>query len=124
MESLGYQAVLKEGLLKIYDATSVFIQDGATCHTSKSTSKYLEKEKVCVMSDWPPQSPDLNIIENIWSTIKRNVGRHNPQSANDLWTYIQEEWENISTSDIGHLYDSIPRRLKAVLLAKGSQTKY
>jgi len=33
-------------------------------------TKFLKDVGVTVL-DWPPQSPDLNIIVNIWSLLKR-----------------------------------------------------
>ena len=40
LDSAGYQDILKEGLLGIYNKESIFMQDGAPFHTSKSTVKF------------------------------------------------------------------------------------
>ena len=64
-DSIEYQRVLKEGLFLIYKSDSVFQHDGAPCHRSKSTDVFLSNNGICTITDWPAQSPDINIIENI-----------------------------------------------------------
>ena len=65
LDSTSYQEVLKEELSGFYDDASIFMQDGAPCHRLTSTMKYIDSKKICLMVDWPPLSPDLNIIENM-----------------------------------------------------------
>ena len=77
-----------------------------------------------MLANWPPQSPDINIIENIWSILKAKVQKRSPKSENELWAAIEQEYYSIDDSVIIDLYASIPRRLQAVLEAKGEQTKY
>ena len=45
------------------------MQDRSTCHTAKSTIAFLKNLEINVF-DFVPKSPDLNIIENLWSVIK------------------------------------------------------
>ena len=42
----------------------IFMQDNAPCHKAMVIMNVLKAENVTVM-DWPPQSPDLNPIENV-----------------------------------------------------------
>ena len=86
--------------------------------------KYLDDKQICLLFDWPLQSPDINIIENLWSILKAKVYKRCPKTAEELWSAIEEEYKSIDASAIIGLYDSIPRRLKAVLQNKGEHTKY
>lgn len=124
LDSTGYQSILDEGLLPLLKGDDIFMQDGAPCHRSKSTIGYLESQGVCYMADWPPQSPDLNIIENFWSIIKNKVYQSSPVSKDNLWEIVENEWYKIDNKVIFDLYSSIPRRIEAVLKNKGYSTKY
>ena len=55
---------------------------------------------------WPAQTPDINIIENIWYRIKRELKRHPERltSATQLETAIQTIWEKVPVSYIQNLY--------------------
>ena len=44
------------------------LQDGAPAHRARATTAYLNANNVNVV-DFPPKSPDLNIIENIWDEL-------------------------------------------------------
>jgi hypothetical protein len=68
---------------------------------------------------------DLNPIENIWDMMKWEVGKM-PQatSLDELWGQIVVAWNNMTPDIITKLYDSLPRRSKAVRMAKGGPTKY
>ena len=58
---------------------------------SSSTLKFLDKRKVCLLSDCPTQSPDLNIIENMWAEFKKRIRKHHPTPKADLWEVIQKQ---------------------------------
>ena len=47
-------------------------QDNAPCHVSRVVQEYLNENDIFTI-EWPAQSPDLNIIENIWLSIKRKL---------------------------------------------------
>ena len=43
--------------------TQKFMQDNTPCHKAKTVLSFLEEEGIAVMK-WPPQSPDMNPLEN------------------------------------------------------------
>ena len=52
-------------------------------------------------------SPDMNIIEHIWATLKHHIRMWNPRpkDLDALWEMVQWEWYHISDGEITHLYD-------------------
>jgi transposase len=119
-----YQRLLTEGLFPIYDNDDIFVQDGASCHTAASTATFMDRHGICAINDWPAQSPDINIIENLWAELKARVSKQHVNTLDELFELCMREWDNISYEKIKHLYLSIPTRLRAITKNKGSNSKY
>jgi len=83
--------VLNKGLLPIYDRNDIFQQDNAPCHKSKVVSSFMDNYEICWLSDWPPQSPDLNIIEALWSDLKGNIANCRPATIEELWRTCEDK---------------------------------
>lgn len=103
----------------------LFQDDNAPVHRSRVTQEYMARNQIKNMS-WPAQSPDLNIIENVWLFIKRKLcdNQHMINSETELYNAIAQIWTAISPQYIQSLYNSIPRRLMNVIRLKGHLTKY
>ncbi|GBM76819.1 hypothetical protein AVEN_228217-1 [Araneus ventricosus] len=72
----------------------------------------------------PPQSPDLNPIEHIWRELEVRARKHDIKTKSELKTVMMEKRMNIHAEITKKLAKSIPKRLKAVVDAKGYPTKY
>ena len=92
----------------------LYMQDGARCHTAQETMDWLE-DRLDVISDWPPNSPDLNPIELVWSILKRIVAEENPRSKDDLIAIVKRAWDNLSLRLINKLCQGFGDRLKLCL---------
>uniref|UniRef100_A0A3B3QF02 Transposase Tc1-like domain-containing protein n=1 Tax=Paramormyrops kingsleyae TaxID=1676925 RepID=A0A3B3QF02_9TELE len=104
-----------------------FQQDNAPCHKARIISNwFLEHDNEFTVLQWPPQSPDLNPIEHLWDVVERELRALDvhPTNLHQLQDAILSIWANISKECFQHLVESMPRRIKAVLKAKGGQTPY
>ncbi len=109
---------------KLYgDADFIFQQDLAPAHTAKGTKSWFNDHGVTVL-DWPANSPDLNPIENLWGIVKRKMRDTRPNNADELKATVKETWASIPPQQCHKLITSMPRRIEAVIKAKGAPTKY
>ncbi len=109
---------------KLYgEADFIFQQDLAPAHTAKGSKSWFNDHGVTVL-DWPANSPDLNPIENLWDIIKRKMRDTRPNNADDLKAAIKATWASITHEQCHRLITSMPRRIDAVIHAKGGPTKY
>ncbi len=119
-----YQEMLLPSADQLFkDADFIFQQDLAPAHTAKSTKSWLNDHGVGVL-DWPANSPDLNPIENLWGIVKRKMRNKRPKNANELNATVKETWASIPPQQCHKLITSMPRRIEAVIKAKGAPTKY
>ena len=101
----------------------IFQQDNAPVHTARKVKQSLQYLRFNVM-DWPPQSPDLNVIEHLWGIIKKHLQTIHFKRTDDLWCQIQEIWANISTDTCRKLVASMPERMAEVIKNEGHPTRY
>ena len=96
------------------------MQDNARPHTAKVVRDYYHENNV-QMLDWPPQSPDLNPIEQIWAIMKQKLYTQKsfPTNRDELIKSFFRIWDELPESLLVSLSNSIPERLELVLKNKG-----
>ena len=103
----------------------LFQDDNAPVHSSLATRQWKTENNIRCLT-WPSQSPDINIIENVWRTIKIKLQKrvNDIQNRGELIRVVKEIWQSLPLHYIQSLYASIPRRLRHVIQSKGHATKY
>jgi len=145
VKSDKYISILNDHFLPYLDALTddgitgiTFQQDNARPHASKITQAFLgtatTQHRFNVMDDWPPYSPDMNLIENLWAHLKLELHRRYPDTATlrgspqyirqRITERLQEVWWSIGEEVLDSLIDSMSHRVQALIEARGWYTSY
>ncbi|GBM02131.1 hypothetical protein AVEN_190564-1 [Araneus ventricosus] len=110
-----------------YDGLGQFQQDNATSHASRVATKWLKGHS----SDfrhyhWSPKFPEMNVIEDIRDALLHAVEKRYPppRTPMDLLTALQDSWCEKPPGCLQTLVETMPRRVAALLRARGGPTRY
>ena len=73
------------------DGDGYFMNDITPIHRARSIQNWLAEYQFDFQHlSWPPDSPDLNPIENVWDMVERRIRQHSllPSNLQDLKSCI------------------------------------
>ena len=126
LDSELYKHILKKHILRIAPkgGKAVFQQDNAQPHKAKIIVYLLNKEARWI-NDWPPYSPDLNPIENVWNMLKEEFQGHEISSKKNAINVLSKIWNSKSfRRKVENALDSAENRVALCLKNKGGDTRY
>ena len=122
------RTILKTHLLasahRLFSSTTWwFQQDNDPKHTSHVVQQWLFVHGIQLI-DFPPYSPDLSPIENVWANLKNRVEKHNARNLIELEQHVRDEWSATDPTFLCSIVHSMPRRCKLVVQNCGHKLHY
>ena len=125
-----------ERLIRIYEAGLIpflnerfpgghrLYQDNDPKHSSVAVEVYFEEKGV----NWwatPPESPDLNPIENVWGSLKQYLKNvYKPKILEELKSGIQQFWQTLTPERCTHYINHLRKVIPKVIQEEGGPSGY
>ena len=133
--SVSYTDVLAQELDTFMHANNYFMHDNAPIYTSRWTIEWLRSRGVPMFApSWPPWSPDLNPIKQVWHKLRDMLQEVDPTlseaigSEDEIYARLKASlltaWEAIPQTFFDALVDTWFHRVDALRLESGWYTKY
>ncbi|KAL6726205.1 hypothetical protein Aduo_008200 [Ancylostoma duodenale] len=104
--------------ISVYGGKCRLAQDNDPKHRSRFTRKWLDENHIACM-EWPPESPDINPIENVWHQMKEYLrNEFKPNSKDELIKGITKFWKERMTriqckKYIKNIFNVMPKVVQA-----------
>lgn len=75
---------------------------------------------------FPPQSPDLHLIENLWCIMKSCVNKREPpvSTKDTLKHVLVDEWERFTPDDFNRLFEFKQKQVRECNKDRGGSMHY
>ena len=104
--------------------TVIWQQDNASIHTSVSGTDLFSRNNITLL-DWPSHSPDINIIENFWSSMNEIIYKNKQYyNTKELINAIHDAAQKIGKKTIINLYETYSNRLIDLIKYNGQKIYY
>ena len=129
LTSMLYRGILQNTLVPFarhyFGDNYRYQDDHATPHRARVVLDFLEQGNVAKMEQ-PPRSPDCNPIKHLWDELGRAISSMDnpPQNLDELRQALLDKWAQIPVKRLQCLVASMPRRLAAIIAARGGNTRY
>ena len=99
--------------------------DNATPRRARVVLYCLQQDNVTKMEQ-PARWPDCNPIKHIWKELGRTITNmeNPPQNLGELPQALLDKWAEILVERLQRHIASMPRRLAAIITARGGNTRY
>ncbi|EPB65323.1 hypothetical protein ANCCEY_15614 [Ancylostoma ceylanicum] len=91
-------------------------------HNSKKVQRWCRENLPDFIhaNEWPANSPDVNIVDYpVWAILEEKACAKRHSSVDALRSSLKKAWEEILQETVRAAVESYPKRLKAVIEAKG-----
>jgi transposase len=102
---------------------TIYQHDNSRYHSSKQTQTKLRELGVRTL-DWPEKSPDINVIEHLWSIIDEKLKARPMSSIKELIEALSTNWLSIKPELCKILVFSMPHKIYKCIKRQGKSIDF